>query len=102
MAKIHLNPAQRIVAYHMAIAWGNVKKAGGTHARRIARICDRFGIDELEEDDRKNALLAEAQRTVRRHDDKTESFDLDEADMEFYRSLMLEYFEKAEGLPEYF
>ena len=102
MASIKLNSAQRISAYHIAIAWGTTKKAGGSHARRLVRICDRLRIDELEEEDRLAAALPTPKPVERRHDAHGTVFELDEADMEFYRSLMREYFDKQEGLPDYF
>ena len=102
MSSIRLNDLQRFAAYNIAVLWGDEKKAGGSHGRRLRRIAERFKIDELEEDDRKNREKPEADRKSYRFDDAHTPYELDEADMEFYRSLMREYFDKQEGLPPYF
>jgi len=78
MAKIQLNESQRIVAYHLAVLWGQVKKAGGSHSRRLMRIVERLRIEELEEEDRAEAQKPEAERKRRWHSDRAEGFELDE------------------------
>lgn len=102
MAKIQLNALQRIAAYHLAILWGQAKKAGGAHARRLQRLVDRLRIEDLEKEDNEELAKPETERKRRWHSDRQEDFELDEADMEFFRSLMREYFDKQEGLPDYF
>lgn len=102
MSKIYLNDLQRFAAYNLAVLWGDEKKAGGSHARRIQRIVERFDIDGLEESDRKNREKPETERHTYSPNDKAQGYELDEADLEFYRSLMREYFDKNEGLPAYF
>ena len=102
MPDIKLNDLQRFAAYNLAVLWGSVKKAGGIHARKIERIADRFDIVGLEESDRKNRESAEEDRKVYKPTDSGLKYELDEADLEFYHRLSKEYFEKEEGLPDYF
>ena len=102
MPTIRLNDLQRFAAYNIAVLWGEEKKAGGNHARRLQRIVDRFCIDQLEEFDRKNRERPDEERKIYRFDDEQIPYEIDEADLDFYRPIAREYFDKQEGLPSYF
>lgn len=102
MPKISLNDLHRFAIYNVSVLWGDEKRAGGPHARRLARLASRLEIDALEEFDRKNRELPDVDRHRYFPADTPKEYELDEADLEFLHRLAKEYFEKEEGLPPYF